>query len=418
MSFLGNWKEAFRPIAKHLLQPLPEIYRDEDQDELDCRLATSVLADYASDDVEELVSLLGDADQKQFSVLFPVLKKLEADAVQGLRSVLDKKLEPIWNDVAVDPAWRLVPTSVKQTIHSAQGILDERSAFCQTMPLGQCVEITNSLRQSGYRPVRFRPHAVDDDVQVAAVWTRDSRTWKIADDLSAEQIQAKDQELRQQRIFSVDVSGYVSRDEDGQPASRYVAIWVDSAEEVRDVRMVVGVPVGAERSQHAKSWSKAGFNRVTSSAFLGPDGLEYSSALWSKRRDQKVSTSQKFSGIEPHFTGEIYPGLLLTDLNISRTAEPLSSQQRYAAVWNVSTEFESAELHGLDPDEHLARSHDSHLRVLRGGSFVYPPLNLRSAYGFRDRPLDRYFHAGMRAARTYDLGSTSGHVSSRRATHK
>ena len=64
MSFLGNWKEAFRPIAKHLLQPLPEIYRDEDQDELDRRLATSVLADYASDDVEELVSLLGDADQK------------------------------------------------------------------------------------------------------------------------------------------------------------------------------------------------------------------------------------------------------------------------------------------------------------------------------------------------------------------
>ncbi|MDA1051276.1 MAG: protein kinase [Planctomycetota bacterium] len=329
-AFLGPWKDAFRPIAKDLLEPLGKIYSDDTQDDLARSLATSLLADYARQDVKQLASLVSIADEKQFAVLYPVLSKQDSVAVKELQSILQRKTEPTWNDAALDPAWQPIDPSMKNAIESAEGILDDRFAFCQTMPLKQCVETTESLRQSVYRPIRFRPYAIDDGVQVAAVWTRDSRDWQMAHDLTAEQVQAKDEELRQQGLIPIDVSGYLGRDEDGKPANRYAAIWVKSGEEDPEVRVYAGVPANSEQSQLAQPLGAAGFNRLTLHAFFGQDRVQYRSAIWSKRKDQEQSTSQVFFGIESHFTGEIYPGLLLTELNVSRSAEPQDSQQRYA----------------------------------------------------------------------------------------
>ena len=329
-AFLGPWKEALRPKAKQLIQPLTEIYGDDTQDDLARSLATSLLADYARQDVEQLASLVSNADEKQFAVLYPVLSKQDPLAVKELQSILQRKTEPNWNDAALDPSWQPVDPSMKNAIESAEGILDERFAFCQTMPLPQCIEATESLRPSGYRPVSFRPYAIDDGVQVAAVWTRDSRAWQMVHDLSAEQMQTKDQELRQQSLIPIDVAGYLGRDEAGQPASRYVAIWIDSADEENEVRMYAGVPANSEQTQFAQPWKEAGFNRLTWHNFVGQDGVTYRSAIGSKRKGQEGSTSQVFVGIESHFTGAIHPGLLLTDLNVSRSAEPQDSQQRAA----------------------------------------------------------------------------------------
>jgi formylglycine-generating enzyme required for sulfatase activity len=44
-------------------------------------------------------------------------------------------------------------------------------------------------------------------------------------------------------------------------------------------------------------------------------------------------------------------------------------------------------------------------RVLRGGSFVYQPANVRSAYRLWNVPTTRYNDMGFRPARTLPLGS-------------
>ncbi len=65
-------------------------------------------------------------------------------------------------------------------IESAQGILAERFAFCQTMPIDEFLATAEALRKSGYRPVRLPPYADGHVVRVAAVWIRDGRKWRIS----------------------------------------------------------------------------------------------------------------------------------------------------------------------------------------------------------------------------------------------
>src|SRR5262249_25454986 len=59
--FLGDWKEALRPVRAELLGPLGVVFRDRKLDELQQALATSALADYAGGDVGLLADLLADA---------------------------------------------------------------------------------------------------------------------------------------------------------------------------------------------------------------------------------------------------------------------------------------------------------------------------------------------------------------------
>ena len=45
-------------------------------------------------------------------------------------------------------------------IEAAKGMVAERFAFCQSMPLDQFPAIREALRSSGYRPTRIRPFNV------------------------------------------------------------------------------------------------------------------------------------------------------------------------------------------------------------------------------------------------------------------
>ncbi len=333
VSFLREWKEAFRPVAHSLLEPLTEIFRDEQQDGLARSLAATMLADYAGHDPAKLANLISIANDKQFGVLFPILKKHAADAVHELDTILEQRVESKWNDAPFDPAWEPVPDSVANAITAAQGTVAARFAYCLTMPLQPCVKTIELLRPSGYRPVHFRPYALNGKVQVAAVWTRDQKGWQIHYDLTAEQLQDRDLDLRQQGLIPVDVAGYLESDSAGQPANRFAAIWADQEEEEAveggEVRIYAGIPASVEPMLYVQPWSDEGFSTRSLSIFVGQDSAEYRSAIWSKQKDQAESTSAIFDGIESNFTGDIYPGLLLSDVQISRPATPLDRQQQY-----------------------------------------------------------------------------------------
>jgi formylglycine-generating enzyme required for sulfatase activity len=71
--FMGLWLECFRPIKGKLLPSLAHIYREANRRESERSLATNILADYAADQPQVLADLLIDADDKQYSVLYPIV---------------------------------------------------------------------------------------------------------------------------------------------------------------------------------------------------------------------------------------------------------------------------------------------------------------------------------------------------------
>ena len=59
--YLRTWLDALRPVRTSLTAPLATIFRDKNRPESEHALATSILADYASDDPNLIADLLMDA---------------------------------------------------------------------------------------------------------------------------------------------------------------------------------------------------------------------------------------------------------------------------------------------------------------------------------------------------------------------
>jgi serine/threonine protein kinase/formylglycine-generating enzyme required for sulfatase activity len=93
--FSGQWSKAFRPVKDSFLKPLAEIFRDQRPERAPERaLATNLLADYAADQPLLLADLLMDANEKQFSVIYPKLHERSEQGLPLLRDEMDKKLSP------------------------------------------------------------------------------------------------------------------------------------------------------------------------------------------------------------------------------------------------------------------------------------------------------------------------------------
>ena len=170
-----------------LTAPLAAIFRDKHRPETEHTLATNILADYASDDPTLLADLLMDADPKAYAASLPRRRA----ARRRRRCPCSRPSSPgrrhsPWNDPPLDPSWTKPDAALVSRIEGGQGLLAERFAFCQTMPLDEFLTTAEGLRKSGYRPVRFRPYADGQAVRVAAVWTRDGRNWRIASGLTPE----------------------------------------------------------------------------------------------------------------------------------------------------------------------------------------------------------------------------------------
>ncbi len=97
---LGTWIEALRPVRGKLSAPLATIFQDKERPESEHKLATNILADYASDDPDRLAELLMVADTKAYLSLFPVAEKRAEQIVPVFRAELAKKATYSWDDRA------------------------------------------------------------------------------------------------------------------------------------------------------------------------------------------------------------------------------------------------------------------------------------------------------------------------------
>src|SRR5262249_60351972 len=118
------------------------------------RTAANLLLDYLGDRPGELADLVRDAEPYQFAALLRRLASYREQSVAVLLRELQRTLEPDWRDVPLNPRWQAPARALVREVEGAQGLVAERFALCQTLPLGRLQAVAEALRPGGYRPVR------------------------------------------------------------------------------------------------------------------------------------------------------------------------------------------------------------------------------------------------------------------------
>src|SRR5205823_3203971 len=103
-----------------------------------------------------------------------------------------------------------VPEALQRELGGAQGLLAERFALCQALPLERLGPVAQGLRPSGYRPVRARPWLDGATARAAVVWTRDGSDWRLEAGLTLDEVTTRDQHWQSQGQVPLDLAGYAT----------------------------------------------------------------------------------------------------------------------------------------------------------------------------------------------------------------
>jgi formylglycine-generating enzyme required for sulfatase activity/tetratricopeptide (TPR) repeat protein len=322
-------------MRSKLTAPIATIFQDKSRSETVHSLATDILTDYASDDPARLAELLMVSDHAAYRNLFPVAEKMPEQVLPFFQCELARKATYSWNDPPLNDSWTKPDAGQVNQIESAQGIVAERFAFCQTMPLDEFLAAAEALRKSGYRPVRFRPYADEKVVRVAAVWSRDGRNWRIASGLTADDVRQQDQRNKKDKFFSVDVAGYAATVKEGQPADHFAALWVETTGH-DDARMYVGV-TAAEGTEVQDKLKDEKLLPRTLQAMIGADGRPRYCGVWGRPTSTTItgqSSQDQFQGNFEQKLAEL-GDQLVRDVVISGASKPRSNLERAQAVLEI-----------------------------------------------------------------------------------
>ncbi len=349
--FLGDWLDALFPVRHSLMAPLAAIFRDKDRLESEHSQSANILTMYASDDPDLIADLLMDADPKSYAAFFPIVQRQKSMTRPLFMAEIAKASNFSWNDHLLNTSSGTADPAGTARIESAQGILFERFAFCQTMPLDEFVTTAEGLRKSGYRPTRFRPYADGQVIRVAAVWTRDGRNWRISPGMTAEQVRHEDDRNKQDKFLPADVAGYVAVTSDGKRDDRYAAIWVEKAATEDDARMYVG-----EISEgHLAVTSELKANNLTPrtmQAMRGSDGRLRYCGIWGPSPVANPAGQWSVDQSQPGFerSQATRSDKTLTDVSVSGSEHAQPTRERAA----VGLETAMTDLKGK-PDDLKAR---------------------------------------------------------------
>jgi serine/threonine protein kinase/formylglycine-generating enzyme required for sulfatase activity/tetratricopeptide (TPR) repeat protein len=329
--FLGSWLEALRPVRTRLTPPLATIFEEKSRSETEQTLATNILADYASDDPDRLAKLLVVSEPKAYATLFPVVENRAEQVLPGLRSELGRRALPTWNDPPLDPSWVKPDAAIVSHVEESQGIMAGRFAFCQTMLLDQFLTTAEALRRSGYRPLRLRPYAAGQVNRVSAVWTRDGRSWRVAVDLTADQVREQDHRNRNDKFLPVDVAGYTTRGADNKLSDRYAVLWGKQTGD-DDVRLCVGM-TALDEDEIEDQFQEAKLIPRTQSVMIGTDGRSNLCTVWGRSPGAALTGQTYRNAFEGNFTQKVtdLSDRLLVDLAVSGASKPEAARERAQA---------------------------------------------------------------------------------------
>jgi serine/threonine protein kinase/formylglycine-generating enzyme required for sulfatase activity len=387
---LIKWLEILRPAAGVLVDPLIEAFKDARRPDSERLMAANFLAEYAANRPDVLAECLKVAEPGQYAVLFPKLAAQGGQALELLEHELDKKLAPQWPDAPLASHWTKPEPGLVEQIERANGLVRERFAFCQTMPLEQLVTLAHRLRPSGYRPVCFRPYRAGDTVRCAAVWLRDDRPWRLAWNISAEEASHQDAACQKQGYFPLDVACYSFKSTEKRSTLRYAVLWSQPEPSLLAARLLVGIADGPNYRATCLQQREEGYVPRTLTHFEDGDQVWHSSVWW-KPANPVDNPNYLFAASEAEYESYLTPSNLQVDIRLTSSPRRLDRARRgfqallawsahglagipwaplvmsehspgsqpsdrdLSAVWWDAKEFVSAEARGADPLAHLER---------------------------------------------------------------
>lgn len=356
---LAHWAEAFRPVRRHLVVPLVNLFRDSLRSESERTVATSLLSDYAGDDVHVLTDLIVSSDPRQFLILLPRLRECAAESIDQLKQVLLPQLSSVGSETP--PSQNRSDARFAQRVVAAGGLVTEHFALCQTMNWEEFEPLCTGLRNAGYRPSRVRPYSCGNVLQVAAIWLRDGREWKFISDVSVDELRQIDLDYRKRGFLPVDVAGYIPTSVVPPRAARYTAIWVKSDTE-SECRLAADLSVDQFHA-FQQSARKDELIPLTLQAFLGADRRIRVCSIWQK------GTSADF--LEPLIGDEVaYERHLGVGLQMDVSTTPNATASLVQYEDNIRR---ASEILAMKPDDMTSRRSRGQALLLKGDSTAALP---------------------------------------------
>ncbi len=241
-SSVGTWSVVFEPVRRRLTPFLARIFGDDHVAPRQRGTVAALLTEFARDDPSSLARFLVLSGPDDFASFFRIAERQKDAIIPFLRATLAEGSTASWDDPPHDPSWKTADRAIVAALESAHGLLHERFAVCQTLPLAEFQKVNEALGNSGYRPVRLRPYADASVTRVAAVWTRDGREFRIAKDMAFDELVQEDRLNRAAGFSPVDVAGYRTTDAHAQPGARYAALWVKKETTDADGDLFVAKP--------------------------------------------------------------------------------------------------------------------------------------------------------------------------------
>ncbi len=344
---VGRWAAVLRPVRGKLTGPLTALLRDRNTPEVERAVAASLLADYAADQPALLAELMVEADERQYRLFLPKLQAHRERAAVLMSAELDRSLTPVWKEGPLQAKWADPDAALVGEVEKAGGLLHERFALAQALPLARVAPVAEALRRCGYRPVRLRPYPVGGAVQAAAVWARDGRDWRLTCGLSAAEVRKQNAQMRQEQYVLSDLAAYPA---DGE---RYAAVWVQG-QSGEVARMYLGVPE-PEHQATSRALDREGFVPMTLQAALFDGSRTRYCSVW---RKGTRAWANAWGHDETSYAG-LHGDKVPVDICLVRGADRPGAPDpecRYGGVWHVRKGVEPARLLGLDPNAHLKQA--------------------------------------------------------------
>jgi WD40 repeat protein len=276
-------------------------------------------------------------------------------------SIAVASITPIneWTNRPADPRpttnWPPLQSSLRRQIEDATGMVTDDFAICQDMPFNECVQACQQMRRYGYRPIRFRPYVVEDDeVHVAAVWTRDGLPWRLIAGTIQEPIATAQQNSSAAGFEPVDLAGFYL----WKPRqAKFAAIWVNKEGPVppSEIWIAVSSKEFGERLKKLENGLTAYVRNWFSLA-----GIYRYSVIW-KPKPAGVTSQQRYGGSIATFESRVKPNDHLLDIAVVGSAE----HGHVVGASFVRGLPPTVMMHSLSPEDHLRKFQPLAARGLR-----------------------------------------------------
>jgi hypothetical protein len=211
---IGIWATALEPVRDALLPRLSAAFAGKAEQR---QIAAVVLAGYVRDRPDALAELLLAADAKQAPLLRPLADPLRRELIPHFQRELSAAPE-YWKDAPLAASWKAPEDGVREELSCAGGLIADRFALCQALPLDRLLPVAEALRPGGYRPITVRPRG--DGRTASVVWTRDGGDCRLEVGLTLEGLKAADERRNREGLLIDDVAAY--RTPQGR---RFVGLW-------------------------------------------------------------------------------------------------------------------------------------------------------------------------------------------------